>query len=130
MKITNKNIVATINFVDQMSLKGRGSLGRTKLKEVLIGQKEALSKDQISIIDEYDGWTDRDKGQFTQENTDLNSAINDLLNQEIELSYESPFKNDFVKALEDYDGDLTGSDADVFALLYTELVEENKEEEK
>ena len=128
MKIQNRHVEPIIKFIDGINLKGRKSLGRTKLKEKLTNKNEALVKDQTAIIDEFDGWTDREKGQFTTTNKEMNEAINELLTQEIEITYNSPFRKDFVEALENYDEDLSGNNADMYAVLYEQLVEENKEE--
>ena len=128
MKIQNRHVEPIIKFIDGINLKGRKSLGRTKLKEKLTEKNEVLIKDQTTIIDEFDGWTDREKGQFTTTNKEMNEAINELLTQEIEITYNSPFRKDFVDALENYDEDLSGNDADMYAVLYEQLVEENKEE--
>ena len=128
MKIKNGHVEPIIKFIDGINLKGRKSLGRTKLKEKLTDKKEVLIKDQTTIIDEFDGWTDREKGQFTTTNKEMNEAINELLTQEIEIAYNSPFRKDFVEALENYDEDLSGNDADMYAVLYEQLVEENKGE--
>ena len=128
MKIQNRHVEPIIKFIDGINLKGRKSLGRTKLKEKLTNKNEALVKDQTAIIDEFDGWTDREKGQFTTTNKEMNEAINELLTQEIEITYNSPFRKDFVEALENYDEVLSGNDADMYAVLYEQLVEENKEE--
>lgn len=130
MKIQNKRINPTITFLDTINLKGRASLGRTKLKEKLSEQNELVTKDQVAIIDEFDGWMDKEKGQFTNTNKELNEAISELLNQEVEITYNSPFRKDFVTVLKDYDEDLSGTDADVYALLFEQLVEEENEEEK
>ena len=126
MKIQNKDIQPLIKFIDGINLKGRKSLGRTKLKEKLTNKNETLVKDQTAIIDEFDGWTDREKGQFTTTNKEMNEAINELLTQEIEITYNSPFRKDFVEALENYDEDLSGNNADMYAVLYEQLVEEKE----
>ena len=128
MRIQNRHVEPIIKFIDGINLKGRKSLGRTKLKEKLTDKNEVLIKDQTTIIDEFDGWTDREKGQFTTTNKEMNEAINELLTQEIEITYNSPFRKDFVEALKNYDEDLSGNDADMYAVLYEQLVEENKEE--
>ena len=126
MKIQNRHVEPIIKFIDGINLKGRKSLGRTKLKEKLTNKNEALVKDQTAIIDEFDGWTDREKGQFTTTNKEMNEAINELLTQEIEIIYNSPFRKDFVEALENYDEDLSGNNADMYAVLYEQLVEEKE----
>lgn len=128
MKIQNRYVEPIIKFIDGINLRGRKSLGRTKLKEKLTNKNEALVKDQTAIIDEFDGWTDREKGQFTTTNKEMNEAINELLTQEIEITYNSPFRKDFVEALENYDEDLSGNNADMYAVLYEQLVEEKGNE--
>ena len=128
MKIQNRHVEPIIKFIDGINLKGRKSLGRTKLKERLANKNEALVKDQTAIIDEFDGWTDREKGQFTTTNKEMNEAINELLLQESEIEYNSPFKKDFAEALEGYDGDLSGTDADMYAVLYEQLITEKGNE--
>ena len=126
MKIKNRQISTIINFLDGMKLNGRQSLGRTKLKEKLTEKNELFAKDQQEIIDEYDAWTDKEKLQYKLPDEEARETMNDLLNQEVEITYNSPFRKDFVKALEDYEGDLEGINADAYAKLYEKLVEENE----
>lgn len=136
MKIQNKHVPALIDFLHTMNLKsGRESLGRTKLKEKLAKQNEILANDQKEIIDEFNGWTDREKGQFRTDNPLQNDVMGELLSQEVEISYNSPFRKYFVQALESYEGELSGQDADAYAILYEVLVEglegtQVKEEDK
>ena len=126
MKIKNGQISTIINFLDGMKLKGRQSLGRTKLKEKLTKQMEVYGNDQTAVIDEFDGWVDKEKGQFTTENKELNEALSDLALEEVEITYNTPFKKDFVELLENYDEDLSGNNADMYAVLYEQLVEEKE----
>ena len=128
MKIKNGQISTIINFLNGMKLKGRKSLGRTKLKEKLTEKNELFAKDQQEIIDEYDAWTDKEKLQYKLPDEEARETMNDLLNQEVEITYNSPFRKDFVKALEDYEGDLEGINADAYALLYVKLIEEKENE--
>ena len=86
---------------------------------------EVYGNDQTAVIDEFDGWADKEKGQFTTENKELNKALNDLAFEEIEITYNSPFKKDFVELLENYEEELDGANADAYAKLYEKLVEEN-----
>lgn len=126
MKIQNQYIPSIIKFIDSMNLKGRQSLGRTKLKEKLMVQNKVFSTDQVAIVDEFDGWTDKDKGQFTPDNKELNEAMNALLTAEVEISHDGPFHSDFVEALENYDSELSGQEADVYALLFESLTDETR----
>lgn len=126
MKLQNKDIQPIITFLDKIKVGGRKSLGRTKLKEKLTEQREQYSKDQVTIIDEFDGWTNKDEGYFTKENPEMNQALNDLLIEEFELTYNSPFKKDFIELLENYEEEIDGTNADAYAILYEKLVEENE----
>ena len=128
MKILNGQINSIIQFIDTLNLKGRESLGRTKLKEKLTAKNEEVTADQIDIIDEFDEWSDKEKGQFVNTNTEMNEAINALLLQESEIEYNSPFKKDFAEALKNYDGELSGADADIYAVLYEQLITEKEDE--
>ena len=125
MKLINKDIQLIVKFLDTIKVGGRKSLGRTKLKEKLTKQMEIYGNDQTAVIDEFDGWTDKETGHFTTENKELNKALNDLALEEIEITYNSPFKKDFVELLENYEEELDGTNADAYAKLYEKLVEEN-----
>jgi|SRR5690625_684535 len=127
MKIKNGQISTIINFLDGMKLKGRQSLGRTKLKEKLAEKNELFAKDQQAIIEEYDAWLDKEQLQYKLPDEEARDTMKDLLNQEVEITYNSPFRKDFVKALEDYEGDLEGQHADAYALLYEKLIEEGED---
>lgn len=126
MKLKNGQLNAVITFIDELNLKGKQSIGRTKLKDKLAEKLEAFGNDQVAIIDEFDGWTDREEGRFTSQNKELNEAMNELLNAEVDITYNSPFRKDFIEALENYDDDLSGTDADVYAVLYEQLIEGEK----
>ena len=125
MRIQNKDIQPLITFLDTIKVGGRKSLGRTKLKEKLTKQMEVYGNDQTAVIDEFDGWADKEKGQFTTENKELNEALSDLALEEVEITYNTPFKKDFVELLENYEEELDGTNADAYAKLYEKLVEEN-----
>ena len=125
MKLQNKDIQPLITFLDTIKVGGRKSLGRTKLKEKLTKQMEVYGNDQTAVIDEFDGWADKEKGQFTTENKELNEALSDLALEEVEITYNTPFKKDFVELLENYEEELDGANADAYAKLYEKLVEEN-----
>ena len=125
MKLQNKDIQPLIKFLDTIKVGGRKSLGRTKLKEKLTKQMEVYGNDQTAVIDEFDGWVDKEKGQFTTENKELNEALSDLALEEVEITYNTPFKKDFVELLENYEEELDGANADAYAKLYEKLVEEN-----
>ena len=124
MQIKNGEILVYVNFLNEMKLKGKASIGRTNLMQILSEKSEELVKNQTVIIDEFDGWTDKEKGTFKRDNEELNSAMNDLLTQEVKVDFESPFKADLLESLEDYDEELSGQSAVVYAKLYEFLIKE------
>ena len=126
MKLQNKDIQPIITFLDTIKVGGRKSLGRTKLKEKLNKQMEVYGKDQTTVIDEFDGWTDKDNGYFTKEKPEMNKALSDLAVEKFELTYNSPFKKAFVELFGNYVEELDGTNADAYAKLYEKLVEENE----
>ena len=124
MQIKNGEILVYLNFLNEMKLKGKASIGRTNLIQVLSEKSEELAKNQIIIIDEFDEWKDKDEGTFKQDNEELNSAMSDLLAQEVKIDFESPFKSNLLESLEGYDEELSGQSAVVYARLYEFLIKE------
>ena len=124
MQVKNGEILVYVNFLNEMKLKGKASIGRTNLMQALSEKSEELVKNQTVIIDEFDGWIDKDKGTFKQDNEELNSAMNDLLTQEVKVDFESPFKANLLESLEVYDEELSGQDAVIYAKLYEFLIKE------
>lgn len=122
MQIKSGEILVYLNFLNEMKLKGKASIGRTNLIQVLSEKSEELAKNQTVIIDEFDGWKDKDKGTFKQDNEELNSAMNDLLAQEVKIDFESPFKSNLLESLEGYDEELSGQSAVIYARLYEFLI--------
>ena len=126
MQVKNGEILVYINFLNEMKLKGKASIGRTNLIQALSEKSEELVRNQTVIIEEFDAWTDKEKGTFKQDNEELNSAMNDLLTQEVKVNFESPFKADLLESLEDYDEELSGQSALIYAKLYELLIKENE----
>lgn len=121
MKIKKMYVGPLFEFINKLNLKGRASLGRTKLKGGLSKELDAISEDQAEAITEYDAWTDKEAGKYKTDNHELNKVVGELMNQETEVVYDSPFAEDFKKALEEYDEKLSGADADLYAMLYEKL---------
>src|SRR5699024_839612 len=122
MQVKNGEILVYANFLNEMKLKGKASIGRTNLIQALSEKSEELVKNQTVIIDEFDGWEDKDKGTFKHDNEELNSAMNDLLAQEVKVDFESPFKANLLESLEDFDEELSGQSAVIYAKLYEFLI--------
>lgn len=126
MQVKNGELNVYIEFLDEMTLPNKASLGRTKLKETLVDQLKEFTNDQTAVIDEYNAWKDKEKGTYHNDIPKLNDAMEVLLNDNVKIEFKSPFKKDLTTALEDYDEELSGADAEVYAKLYENLVEENE----
>ena len=126
MQVKNGEILVYVNFLNEMKLKGKASIGRTNLMQILSEKSEELVKNQATIIEEFDAWKNKEEGTYNNDNSELNEAMQELLVQDIEIEFNSPFKKDLAKALGNYDEELSGQDALIYANLYENLVEENE----
>lgn len=124
MQVKNIELNIYIDFLSGMTLPNKASLGRTKLIEAFRTHLKEFGEDQINIIDEFDAWKNKDEGTYHNDVPKLNDAMATLQNDDVEIEFKSPFKKDFIGALENYDGELSGADAEVYANLYENLVEE------
>src|SRR5699024_7278079 len=126
MKVRNGELNVYINFLNEMKLPNKASLGRTKLKQVFAEKLEEFGKDQVDIVDEFDAWKDKEKGTYHNDIDKLNEAMGILLNDKVEINFKSPFKQDLIIALENYNEELSGVNAEVYANLYENLTKENE----
>ena len=126
MQVKNGELNVYVNFLNEMKLPNKASLGRTKLKQAFVKKLEEFGKDQVDIVDEFDAWKDKEKGTYHNDIDKLNEAMETLLNDEVEVDFKSPFKQDLIIALEDYDEELSGTNAEIYANLYENLTEENE----
>ena len=126
MQVKNGELNVYVNFLNEMKLPNKASLGRTKLKQVFVKKLEEFGKDQVEIVDEFDAWKDKEKGTYHNDIDKLNESMETLLNDEVEVDFKSPFKQDLITALEDYDEELSGTNAEVYANLYENLTKENE----
>lgn len=126
MKIKNIELSTYVGFLDKLKLKGKASIGRTNLIKIIAKHLKVLGENQTIIIEEFDAWIDKEEGRYHNDNSELNEAMHELLIQDIEIEYNSPFKKDLAEALESYDEELSGQDALVYANLYENLLEEEK----
>lgn len=122
MNIQNKQLKQTIDFLDSLDMEGQASVGRTNLKELLDKTLEEFTRNQITIIDEFNGWTNREEAHFTESNSEMNQALNKLANTVVDVTFASPFKSALAEAVENYPAKLSGEKADTYALLYEQLI--------
>lgn len=125
MRVKNIEVLSIIEFLHGMKLSGKASIGRTNLIKVLQEKQEEYGNDQITIIDEFDTWTDKEKGTFNNENVEQNEALTTLGLANVKIKFKSPFEKDLALAIENYNEEVSGTQAEAFALLYEEFVKEN-----
>ena len=126
MQVRNGELKIYVDFLDDLKLPNKASLGRTKLKQSFTENLEEFGKDQVEIIDEFDAWKDKEKGTYHNDIDKLNEAMGILLNDKVEINFKSPFKQDLIIALENYNEELSGVNAEVYANLYENLTKENE----
>ena len=132
MEIKNGEITAYVDFLQKLNLKSRASRGRTKLIKLLEKKIDEFNMDLNSLRDEY--FKKDDQGQFIQENGKLvvkdgvsieeAQAEADKLNNENAVilldEYEQQIKAMY-QALDEYDGELSGTDATIYDDLMEKL---------
>lgn len=137
MEIKNGEITAYVEFLQRLNLKSRASRGRTKLIKLLEKKINEFNMDLNSLRDEY--FKKDDQGQFIQENGKLvvkdgvsveeAQAEADELNNENAVilldEYEQQIKAMY-QALDEYDGELSGTDATIYDDLMEKLEQAQK----
>lgn len=98
------------DFVTDERIKEQNAIAETTSKALL-----ELSMVFFSLQSELKG--------LERQIEELKQANIDLANKDVDVSVDSPFLDDFISALENYEEDLTGANADVYANLYEDLVE-------
>lgn len=139
MKITIKNslLVPCINLLQGMKLKGKASRARTKLVNLFINAVNELSNSELALIKDY-GELDESGNPIKLENgsykikpdvlAEFNAEHLALLNENAEVegpTYEDHLK-DCLDFLNNYDGELAGTDAQAYDALLDALESEEK----
>lgn len=137
MEIKNGEITAYVDFLQKLNLKSRASRGRTKLIKLLEKKIDEFNMDLNSLRDEY--FQKDDQGQFIQENGRLvvkdgvsvgeaQAEADKLTNENAVIlldEYEQQIKAMY-QALDEYDGELSGTDATIYDDLMEKLEQAQK----
>ena len=137
MEIKNGEITAYVEFLQKLNLKSRASRGRTKLIKLLEKKINEFNMDLNSLRDEY--FKKDEQGQFIQENGKLvvkdgvsiaeaQSEADELNNENAVIlldEYEQQIKAMY-QALDEYDGELSGTGATIYDDLMEKLEEAQK----
>jgi hypothetical protein len=137
IKIKNKEIMCAIGFLRNIVAKGKTSLARSQAIVLLERKEKEFTDDRKLIIEEH---ADKDAegnaiikedGTYqlsSESNKNASKAITELLEDDAVIEYgEYTSKlNDLEKYLNEYDGDVSGDEAQGFFALVTAF--ENKED--
>ena len=137
MEIKNGEITAYVEFLQKLNLKSRASRGRTKLIKLLEKKIDEFNMDLNSLRDEY--FKKDEQGQFIQENGKLvvkdgvsiaeaQSEADELNNENAVIlldEYKEQIKAMY-QALDEYDDELSGTDATIYDDLMEKLEQAQK----
>ncbi|MBM7051704.1 DUF1617 family protein [Rothia sp. ZJ1223] len=134
LKIRNHHLPAITGLLDGLELAGSASRARTKLHSALLAHLEALGVSEVELarqyatlnedgeilLDEAGGFTLKDPGQASEFVTEHQALMNETVT--VPSLYEEQY-GVLTKALVDYPGTFSGSDAITYDLLCDTLEE-------
>lgn len=138
MEIKNGEITAYVEFLQKLNLKSRASRGRTKLIKLLDKKIDEFNADLNSVRDEF--FKKDDKGHFIQDDNgklvikdgvsvgEAQAEADKLTNENAVIlldEYEQQIKAMY-QALDEYDGELSGTDATIYDDLMEKLEQTQK----
>lgn len=138
MEIKNGEITAYVEFLQKLNLKSRASRGRTKLIKLLDKKIDEFNADLNSVRDEF--FKKDDKGHFVQDDNgklvikdgvsveEAQAEADKLTNENAVIlldEYEQQIKAMY-QALDEYDGELSGTDATIYDDLMEKLEQAQK----
>lgn len=138
MEIKNGEITAYVEFLQNLNLKSRASRGRTKLIKLLDKKIEEFNADLNSVRDEF--FKKDDKGHFVQDDNgklvikdgvsvgEAQAEADKLTNENAIIlldEYEQQIKAMY-QALDEYDDELSGTDATIYDDLMEKLEQAQK----
>ena len=133
MKITlkNKELATTINFLKAIPVKGEDSRHRTKLKKQLELAFGELIEAEKELMSEYE-LLDENKELLPLEKQNVESVAkfktqqNILWEEEVVIESGAYVKNfnEMPRILKDYEGELSGDEADIYDRLLDQMEEQ------
>lgn len=131
IKLQNKELVPTINFLNSMNLKASESRHRSKLIKQLLSALESLNESELLLVDEFgqkdeNGKLIENAGEITlikETAAEYQEERKKLLNEEVTIEPGQFVKNfeAMVGILEKYDAEISGDDAVIYDRLCDEL---------
>ncbi|WP_170924829.1 DUF1617 family protein [Candidatus Enterococcus clewellii] len=135
MNFKNEEIIPAINFLQKIELKAKASRARSKIIILLSKKLEELQNDERTLLEHYSEKNESGQPIMIDSNTFSLSEENslevareriDLLNETVTIvttEYQEHVQR-LQEALENYDSELSGSDAEMYDRLLDELERE------
>jgi hypothetical protein len=135
IKIKNSYLSESIEFLYNLSLKGKQSRHRTRFVKLLQSKLKQVGEEEVELLKEYAGVDDNgeinrhESGSFAIEDVvGFNKQQNELFNEDFIIEggdYHGMLKT-VKEILFDYDGEVSGKTAEVFDYL-CEIFEKGEE---
>ncbi|ULM98816.1 hypothetical protein L8956_09075 [Peribacillus frigoritolerans] len=140
VKIQYKYVIEVINFLSDISLKGKQSIHRTRFIKLLSEKLKQISEEELELVKEFAGVDDDGNPKKNKEGNFAIENANEFLKQQKEYFQEYYIieggdAHGMLKTMKEvignYDLEISGKDADTFEHLYTafENSKEKGEEE-
>lgn len=124
MKIILKNaeLAAAINFLQGMSLKASDSRHRSKFVKLLVKPYESLVEEEQTLAKEY-AYVDSEVAPTKDQKNLFKQEQAKLFNEEVVIEGGVFAKNieELPRILEEFDGELSGNDAEIYDRLLDEF---------
>jgi len=137
MKITleNKELISAINFLENMDLKAnKDSRHRTKLVKLIKNAFTELIDDEKELLKKFDlvnedGQIKEDKDQLKENAIGFNKEREILMNEKVVIEGGMYAKNldELPRILNEYEGILSGSNAEIYDRLLDEFENQDAE---
>lgn len=137
IKIQNKEIVNVANFLEGLTMKGKLSIARSRMIQILDKKQKEFNEDRKSIVESYAEKDEDGKPKLKPDSTyelsaegnaEASKEITKLLEEYAIIDYGeySSRLNDLENYVTEFDEDVSGNVAQGFFVLVTAF--ENKEE--
>lgn len=142
IEFKNSELVSIANALNGFKLKGKASLGRTRLIEKLTKKNDEFITDQKTIQKKYfqvgkDGEFAKDQNDKLvpiegKDEKDAQAEFDSLVNEKIGIDFSEYSERmlSLKKSLDNYDYEMSGMEANVYGRMFDELEEAFKKEGK
>ncbi|TFH58368.1 hypothetical protein [Peribacillus frigoritolerans] len=128
VKVQYKYVIEVINFLSEISLKGKQSIHRTRFIKLLSEKLKQISEEELQLIKEFTGTDDNGNPNKNEDGSFAIDDINEFKKQQNDYlsdfyGIEGGDAHGMIKTMkgiiENYDKEVSGKEADTFEHLYT-----------